>query len=33
MPNKQCVQDHRARSGMIWMFGVAIIIAVIIVSI
>lgn len=33
MPNKQCVEEHRARSSMIWMFGMAIIIAAVIVSI
>lgn len=33
MPNKQCIQEHRARSSMIWMCGIAIIIAAVIVSI
>jgi hypothetical protein len=33
MPSPKCVEEHRARGAMIWICGVALIVAMIIVSI
>jgi hypothetical protein len=33
MPSKKCVEEYRARGAMTWLYGVAIIAAVIILSI
>lgn len=33
MPSPKCVEQHRARSSMIWMCGIALIIATVIVSV